>query len=245
MVLSLTHLKVPQHLSFLLLQITISVSAVQNWPITHPVAGSVVPAGQPCAIEWAPSTAGPVSITLYNDTGRSIITSSTANDGWYSWTPTLWLAGYDYYLQICDNYLDSDECSYTSDGRFRISYTSGATQAPSSLASPRTTLITTMSSNRWPGTTTSLGAFATSCVYTAANNETFACGSGDGGGQSGSTVGIVVGVVVTAIVIGIAVAVFFCLRSRSRNGASTAAATAPIPRAHVSRATRPEMVVGI
>ncbi|KAI1444251.1 hypothetical protein F5Y02DRAFT_419108 [Annulohypoxylon stygium] len=64
-----------------------TVSAVQNWPITAPVANEVVLVARPYTIRWNNDTKGPVSITLNYNQQPVILTSSTVNNGTFVWTP--------------------------------------------------------------------------------------------------------------------------------------------------------------
>ncbi|KAI0159895.1 hypothetical protein GGR52DRAFT_166393 [Hypoxylon sp. FL1284] len=118
-----------------------SVNAVENWPITAPVAGEVVPVGQRYEIRWNNDTNGPVSITLNYDEQPVVITSSTENTGTFTWISASVFAGdNDYYLSICDLASDPSECSVTSDGRFHISSFSASSTA-SHTSTPTSTGI--------------------------------------------------------------------------------------------------------
>lgn len=95
-------------------------------PITEPITGVIVPAGQPFEITWTPTTSGTVTLVLLkgpstNAVPQYAIVENIPNSGSYSWTPSTKLApssdatGYGIQL-ICD-----DDGQYQYSTQFGIS----------------------------------------------------------------------------------------------------------------------------
>ncbi|KAI2468383.1 hypothetical protein F4781DRAFT_398090 [Annulohypoxylon bovei var. microspora] len=184
------------------------VNAVDNWPITAPVANEVVPVGQPYTIRWNNNTQGPVSITLNYNEQPIVITSSTDNNGTFLWTPATVFAGdHDYYLSLCDITLDSSECSVTSDGRFHISSSSSSSSSIQTTTS--STSSTTSASTTTQSTTTATSTTSSSPTPTATTSS---------GGTSGLATGGVVGVAVgtTVAILALAALIFWAYKRTRR-----------------------------
>ncbi|KAI6093219.1 hypothetical protein F4821DRAFT_222464 [Hypoxylon rubiginosum] len=180
-----------------------SAHAVQNWPITAPVADEVVLVGQPYTIRWENNTQGPVAINLNYDQQPVVITSSTVNNGTFMWIPASVLAGdNDYYLSICDVNLDSSEFSVTYAGRFHIALSvSSTTTATSSTPS-----ITPSISSTTESTTTTTPASTPSITSTISSPTPLS--SSNSGSTTGLNTGAVVGVTVGTTAALLAVAAF-------------------------------------
>ncbi|KAI0900634.1 hypothetical protein F4806DRAFT_504336 [Annulohypoxylon nitens] len=171
-----------------------TVSAVQNWPITAPVANEVVLVARPYTIRWNNDTKGPASITLNYNQQPVILTSSTVNNGTFVWTPASVYAGnYKYYLSICDVNLDSSECSVTYHGRFHVSLFSSSSSQTQTQTTSSTYLTTSSSLTTTQSTTTTSPTTSSSPTPTTSTTHNSTSGLATGG-VVGTTVGTTVAV---------------------------------------------------
>ncbi|KAI1395338.1 hypothetical protein F4819DRAFT_196579 [Hypoxylon fuscum] len=215
------------HLLLLFGILNLRACAVQNWPITAPVANEIVPVGQPYTIRWENNTEGPVSITLNYNEQPVVITSSTMNNGTFVWTPASVFAGdYDYYLSICDINLDSSECSVTYDGRFHISSPASSTSSTTSFTSSTapSTSSTAESTSSTSATTSSTSA--TTSTTSSSSSEYLPTPTPTSNSDTpaelpvGSVVGIAVGTTVAVLAL-VAMAFWFYTKRKRKVSSST------------------------
>ncbi|KAJ5250395.1 hypothetical protein N7489_000805 [Penicillium chrysogenum] len=129
-------------------------------PFSIPTEGYTFKVGEPTALTWKPTTGGTVSLILQWGavmTGNSgtVIASSIANDGSYTWdVPSSLAAQPDYTIRIVS---DDDSNDYNYIGRFTVegSTVSVSSSSASSTAASTSTESSTESSTSATSTTTS------------------------------------------------------------------------------------------
>ncbi|KAI1768019.1 hypothetical protein GGR53DRAFT_31906 [Hypoxylon sp. FL1150] len=245
----------------LLLRVIRSVQAVQNWPITAPVANEVILVGQPYTITWENDTQGPVVINLnygqqpvvitcglvhilfFISLGPNVRLASTANNGAFVWVPASVLAGDNgYFLSICDINLDSSECSVTYDGRFHIAL---AASSSTTTTSPTSSITSTSSTTN--SVTTTAPVLASSIISstlsptpTSTSTSTISSDSDSTARlNTGGVVGVTVGT--TAALLAVAVLGFWGYKKAKKRPTAMARKLTPPTIEHWLGYSKPEL----
>ncbi|KAK1079513.1 hypothetical protein LTR33_006326 [Friedmanniomyces endolithicus] len=146
-------------------------------------------AGQPLSLNWNPTTSGTVTLVLRSGASSdlaagTVIASSIANSGSYSWTPdTMITRGSDYTVEIVS---DSDPTQTNYTPYFVLDSTNTVAYSTSQVSLGAATASTALSTASATGSATSVAAAISSASASASSAASASGSSGTASGSSAS-----------------------------------------------------------
>ncbi|KAK0848937.1 hypothetical protein LTR03_005502 [Friedmanniomyces endolithicus] len=146
-------------------------------------------AGQPLSLNWNPTTSGTVTLVLRSGASSdlaagTVIASSIANSGSYSWTPdTMITRGSDYTVEIVSD-SDPSQTNYTP--YFVLDSTNTVAYSTSQVSLGAATASTALSTASATGSATSVAAAISSASASASSAASASGSSGTASGSSAS-----------------------------------------------------------
>ncbi|KAK0256477.1 hypothetical protein B0A54_04682 [Friedmanniomyces endolithicus] len=219
-------------------------------------------AGQPLSLNWNPTTSGTVTLVLRSGASSdlaagTVIASSIANSGSYSWTPdTMITRGSDYTVEIVSD-SDPTQTNYTPyfvlDSTNTVAYSTsqvslGAATASSALASSAlSTASATASATSVAAAISSASASASSASASASSAASASASSASGSGTTAAAAATTSGA--SSAASGSQTSSGMATSTAAASGTSAAAATSAKPEtastAGAARATAMAGVLGL
>ncbi|KAK1075813.1 hypothetical protein LTR12_001427 [Friedmanniomyces endolithicus] len=153
-------------------------------------------AGQPLSLNWKPTTSGTVTLVLRSGASSdlaagTVIASSIANSGSYSWTPdTMITRGSDYTVEIVSD-SDPSQTNYTPyfvlDSTNTVAYSTSQVSLGAATASPSSALSTASATGSATSVAAAISSASASASSASASASSAASASGSSASGSGTT----------------------------------------------------------
>ncbi|KAK0946601.1 hypothetical protein LTR29_002069 [Friedmanniomyces endolithicus] len=153
-------------------------------------------AGQPLSLKWNPTTSGTVTLVLRSGASSdlaagTVIASSIANSGSYSWTPdTMITRGSDYTVEIVSD-SDPSQTNYTPyfvlDSTNTVAYSTSQVSLGAATASPSSALSTASATGSATSVAAAISSASASASSASASASSAASASGSSASGSGTT----------------------------------------------------------